>query len=127
MPIQKYFSHIKAKTAKSKIGRRHIIYSLILIVVLFISAVYLVNLSPYKPSSSQIVYMRAKVFEVSPKYTNSGNQTVQVKVLDGQNKGKIMSIDRYYIVGDTNSERLPIGSQVLLIRITRLTAISTFI
>jgi uncharacterized membrane protein len=114
MLFQPYLGRLKAWIANQRIGRRHIVYASALIAILFVSTLYLVNLSPYKPSSTHLTYVRAKVLHVYADNSSAGNQSVQVQILDGKDRNTTVTVERSYIIGDANSKRLPIGSTVLL-------------
>lgn len=119
MPKGSMAHSLKEKAKDKGIGRRHLIWGVVIVIALAITSLYLVNLSPYRPAASgtnQIEYIRAKVLSVSAASGASGGQTISVKIIDGQNKGETVSVNRSYILGDPNSERLPLGSQVLLIK-----------
>jgi uncharacterized membrane protein len=95
----------------TKLKRLHLAYGIALVIVLFISASYLVRLNPYKASASS-QFVTARVLSVSP--AGAGNQMVKVKILEGADKGHIVSVDRSYFMTDPNSKRLPVGSKTLL-------------
>jgi len=109
---------LKKRAMKQRLERRHFIYGFIFVIIIALSSLFLVHLSPYSPTagkgSNQIEYVRAKVLEISNDPTTATGQIVQVKLLDGQKKGQVIKVDRTYLLGDTNSKRLPIGSLVLL-------------
>ncbi|HEY5267606.1 MAG TPA: YibE/F family protein [Candidatus Saccharimonadales bacterium] len=99
-----------------KIKYKKLLPSLIGILILIFSSIYLINLSPYTNNSSanSVEYVRAKVLSVSSNDSIIGQQTIRVRLLDGKNKGTTTTIARSYIVGDANSKHLPIGSEILL-------------
>lgn len=97
----------------SRLKKSSLIYGALLLLILLIAAVFLANLSPYK-SSAQNQFVRAKVIAVSPSQTGGGSQNVQVQILDGAGKGKIVNVGRNYSISDPNARRLPLGSKVLL-------------
>ena len=102
-----------------KIGRRHFILGAIFVVVLTISSLFLANLSPYHvvpKNSLGVEYVRAIVLNVKQNQSLSSNENVSVKILDGQDKGKSVTVSRSYVAGDPNSKRLPVGSKVLLVK-----------
>jgi len=121
----------KEAARNKKLERRHFIYGAIIFGVVIIGALYLLNLSPYKkaPTSEgfydpskqmqQVEYLRAKVLSVSKGKVDRYqifHQTVKIKILDGENGGQEYTIDRLPFVRDAASERLPVGSQILVTR-----------
>jgi uncharacterized membrane protein len=108
---QKYI--LKEFNRLKQLSVRQLFCGVILLVILFISAFYLATLSPYK-AGAQNEYVRAKVLTVNDIQSGGGSQNVKVKILDGAGKGKTVSVVRSYFLGDPNSRRLPIGSEVLL-------------
>jgi uncharacterized membrane protein len=120
MLTRNYLNALKKYVRNKNIGRRHLIIGIFFLIVLLLSSLYLVHLSPYKAvsshSSSQVEYIRARVLKIESSQPSVGNEMIQVRVLDGQGKGQIISVARTYIVGDPNSQRLPINSEILLIR-----------
>ncbi|HUD06697.1 MAG TPA: YibE/F family protein [Candidatus Saccharimonadales bacterium] len=121
MTLHRYVGRLK-KSVFNKISRRHILLGLIIFIVLFFSAFYLLRLSPYKAqtasssfsSNSQTQYVRAKVLNPVYNQSDSGTQSVQVRILDGPSAGRVVTVSRSYLLGDPNSRRLPVGSKVLL-------------
>jgi uncharacterized membrane protein len=112
------FKNIKKIAVRQRLERRHFIYGSVLVVIIAAGSVFLIHLGPYKPSlaanAHQVEYVRAKILGVMDDPSTSAGQVVQVKLLDGQKKGQKIIVDRTYLLGDTNSKRLPVGSQVLL-------------
>jgi len=96
-----------------KLRKSAVFYGLVLTLILLGGAVFLANLSPYKPAS-QNQFVRAEVLNVNSSQTNDSSQIVEVRILDGVNKGKLVNVPRSYFAGDPNSQRLPKGSDVLL-------------
>ncbi|HUC88283.1 MAG TPA: YibE/F family protein [Candidatus Binatia bacterium] len=102
---------VKSLSGLNKLKRLRVVYGIALVVILFISASYLVRLNPYKAvSSSQFV--TARVLSVTP--AGAGNQVVKAKILEGAGYGHIVSVNRGYFMTDPNSKRLPVGSETLL-------------
>jgi len=96
-----------------RVKKCHIVYGSVLLIILLTSAVFLAHLSPSKPNAQNEV-VRAKVLAVSLSQTSEGNQVVRAKILDGAGKNKVVSVARSYFLGDPNSQRLPVGSEILL-------------
>jgi uncharacterized membrane protein len=60
-------------------------------------------------------YFRAKVLRVQETQSSFGNtQNIQVRLLDGPNKGREISVSRGANFGDASYNRIPISSDVLL-------------
>lgn len=107
-----------SKTVKKlHVSRRHVVYGVLMTVLLFISCASLLRLSPYKPSNGT-QYFRAKVVAVSEANAPSSEpiQNVQVKLLDGPQKNQTVSVQRGIAIGDSAAKRLPVGSEVLLLK-----------
>jgi len=119
MSVKIQLDGLKKLVLGKQFERRHWTFGILVLGVLLISSLYLVNLSPYKStsnkSSNQTEYVRATVLKVSSSQSPVSDQTIQVRIIDGQNKGHIITTGRNYIIGDPNSARLPVGSEVLLV------------
>lgn len=90
-----------------------IAYGILLIVILIISALFLVTLSPYRAGAKD-EFVKAKVLSVYAVESASGTENVRAEILQGPDKGRVVSVARSYFMGDLNSKRLPKGSVVLL-------------
>lgn len=90
-----------------------LVYIILLSLILLSSAVFLVNLSPYK-KGAQEQFVKAQVLSVYEVNNSPGSQQVKVRILEGLDKNKIETTTRSYFPSDPNSKRLPIGSTVLL-------------
>jgi uncharacterized membrane protein len=100
------------------VNRKQLVYGLFILVALLTSSIWLANISPYTKSSG-IEYLRAKVVSVG--YSQSDiysarSQHIQAKILDGEDKGRIVSVSRSLEYGDASYKRLPIGSEILVIK-----------
>lgn len=94
--------------------KRHIVYGGFIVAVLFISALTLSNLSPYRASSS-LQYFRAQVLSVQEVLTDQGgSQNIQARILDGRDMGKVISVTRNINFGDQRYKNLPVGSDILI-------------
>jgi len=85
-------------------------------VLLLVSSLSLLSLSPYRPHESSNQFFRAKVISV-----HDGNsayagpeQIANVKLLDGPQKNKLIDVTKSTNFGDSAAKRLPVGSEVLL-------------
>lgn len=110
---------LKTVATAKRVKKHHYLSGITLVVILVISSFFLAHLSPFSTAASgsnQVEYIRAKVLDVESARAANSSQTVWVKVIDGPNKGQVTSVVRTYILGDPNSQRLPVGSQVLLIK-----------
>jgi uncharacterized membrane protein len=101
---------------KSKIERHHIVYAAVMVMLLLVSSVSLISLSPYKTHESSYQYFRARVISerVSSTPDTGTEQAVRVRLLDGPQKNHLIDITRVNNFGDAAAKRLPIGSEVLL-------------
>lgn len=115
MPSTNHLPKQKQRAISQAVNRRHLLLGGLFTIVLLLSAWFLTRLSPYNPSST-VQYLRATVVGVTTSDAATADQTVYVRVLDGQDKGRVVSVERTYVLGDPNSARLPLGSQVLLLR-----------
>ena len=90
-----------------------LIYVVLLVIILIVSALFLVALSPYKQGASE-EFVKARVLNVSDIANTPGSQNVRARVLEGPNKDQVVNVVRSYFMNDPNSKRLPIGSLVIL-------------
>jgi uncharacterized membrane protein len=104
------------KRVPQKIERKHIVYGLLISVLLLASTLSLLNLSPYRAEPVRLTqYYRARVLQVRTVQTDSGVvQNMQVKLLDGSQKGKAIAVTRSLDFGDAAYKRMPVGSEILL-------------
>lgn len=102
-----------------KLRRRHIAYGFAMAILLFISCVSLLSLSPYKAHSTT-QYFRARVVSVNEVSSQELGpvQNIDARLLDGPHKNTIVNVQRVVAIGDAAARRLPVGSQVLLLNDT---------
>lgn len=111
-----FLNYLKALLANRNLKLRHLVYGSLITLVLVLSTLELVNISPYQAQSSGIQYFRAKVVNVQATQSQTaGNaQTIRIRVMDGPDKGRLFQVSRSTNFGDASYLRLPIGSEVLL-------------
>jgi len=110
---------MKLKSAKELgITRRHIVLASLMTLVLLLSSVSLLRLSPYNQRDNSGQYFRAKVISVKAQDSpDLGPQNdVQAQLMDGPRKGQILSVRATSSFGDAAAKRIPVGSEVLLYR-----------
>lgn len=108
-------NYLKSFSAKRNLKLRHAVYGLLILLVILFSTVRLINLSPYVSHSGSLQYFRAKVLAAVKTHSSLGNtQTIKVSIVDGPNKGQIVSVIRGANFGDASYNRIPIGSEILL-------------
>jgi len=114
--IKTTFIRFVNRLKRSKIQRHHLVYAFIMAVLLLISSISLLSLSPYKSHEGSNQYFRAKVLSerVTSSQDTGSEQIVKVKLLDGTQKNHSVEIARNINFGDSAAKRLPIGSEVLL-------------
>src|SRR5258708_16765140 len=107
---------LKLYLSRKSIKRKHVLYSAAIAVILFISATQLLSLSPYQASTGQLQYVRAEVLKVEDSTSQPAGQSqdIQARIMDGTDKGRIVTISRSINFGDASYKRLPIGSEILL-------------
>lgn len=103
------------KTVKG-IRRKHLIYGAAIALVLLVSTAQLSNISPYRSSTNQLQYFRAKVIKVeaSDSGVAGASQNIEARILDGGDTGHTVEISRSVDFGDASYKRLPVGSEILL-------------
>jgi len=119
MALMRHLATLKYVLSKRGIGLRHAVYGLCIIAVLFTSVTYVLRLSPYGNRSDGIEYVRAKVLHTTIDSTiqfPGNNQRLQVRILDGTNRGRVLVVTNSIFLRDPNARRLPIGSEILLSR-----------
>lgn len=119
MAQARHLAIVKAFLAKRGIGLRHVIYGLGIVLVLLASASYALRLNPYGNHNTEIIYVRAKVIHASIDSSiqfPGNNQQLQVRILDGADKGHVLTVTNSIFLRDKNARRLPLGSEVLLSR-----------
>jgi uncharacterized membrane protein len=101
------------------IRRRHIAYGTAMVLLLLLSSISLINLSPYRSNSTN-QYFRAQVLSVRVTQSPAEGpvRDIRVELLDGPQKHTDTTILSVVPAGDTASKRLPVGSQVLLSKST---------
>jgi uncharacterized membrane protein len=115
---ERYYATAKKFLSRSQLSVRHAIYGVCIVAVLLVSATYALRLSPYAGHGS-IVYTRAKVVSVQLDTSiqfPGNNQKFEVKILDGQDRGRQVTVLNSVFLGDGSAKRLPIGGEVLLSR-----------
>jgi len=90
-----------------------------MVLLLVVSSVSLLNLSPYVAGSSN-QYFRGTVLSVRPaeSATLGPVRAISIKLLDGPHKGSRISIQSVIPLGDAAARRLPVGSEILLMKST---------
>jgi uncharacterized membrane protein len=101
------------------IRRNHIVYGAAMALLLLLSSFSLINLSPYRPASAN-QYFRAVVLSVRSVQSPvlGPIRDIRVRLLDGPQKTKDVTIQSVVPAGDAAAKRLPVGSQVLLSKST---------
>lgn len=110
------YTKLVAYIRRRNIRKRHLLYGLFLTVLLLVSSLSLISLSPYS-SRGPNHFLRAKVFSIQNEQsaTLGSVQNVWVRLLDGPQKGTVIPVQRTPF-GDKASKRLPVGSEVVLIQ-----------
>lgn len=90
------------------------LYGAAMALVLFVSSVSLLHLSPYRAHGTE-QYFRARVIAVQNVQSGAlgAAQNVRARLLDGPQKNTVIVIQRTP-VGDAAGKRLPLGSEILL-------------
>jgi uncharacterized membrane protein len=99
------------------ISRRHVAYGSAMVLVLVASSLSLLNLSPYVSGQAN-QYFRGNVISVHAAQSAALGpvRTIRLQLLDGPQKGKRVSIQSVIPVGDAAARRLPVGSEILLVK-----------
>ena len=107
---------LRHASGRRGIGKRHILYGVLVLILLGISASYMLRITPYG-SGGSIVYARARVVEnqinASVQYPGS-NQTLEAVILDGADKGKRVTVTNSVFLNDPTTERLAVGKEIVL-------------
>lgn len=110
-----YRKRLKQLVPGRKLARRQVLYGSLIIVILFVSSLRLLNLSPYKASTGQLQYFRARVVKIEGVASSYGaSQRLSARLLDGPDAGRAVTVPRNVNLGDASYKRLPLGSQVFL-------------
>jgi uncharacterized membrane protein len=109
--------------------RRYFVSGVLILLALLVGTIGLIHLSPYSNTvpkgvgnyyqyqEDQLKYVRARVLKVdnlAPNQNSDNNQQIKVKILDGPDKGQVVSVSRNDNFGDAAYRRMPVGSEVLL-------------
>lgn len=99
-----------------KLGREQALYGTAIALVLLVSSLSLVHISPYREQSDSSQYFRARVTSVKTDHSADLGpiQNVTARLLDGPETQSVVSFTRTNTLGDISYKRLPVGSEVLL-------------
>jgi len=103
---------------KLGITKRHIILAAAMAAILLLSSISLLRLSPYSSHSGSARYFRAKVVSVNIHTSASlgPGEVITAKLLDGPQRGRDVTVTGPMLFGDAAARRMPIGSEVLLVK-----------
>lgn len=89
-----------------------------MVAILLVSSFSLLRLSPFDAHNTSAQYFRARV--VSVKITGSTAQDaedyIRASLLDGSHAGSVVTVTITPTIGDAAARRLPVGSEILLVR-----------
>lgn len=95
---------------------KHLVYGSLIVLILFFSAISIFSLSPFRSNTGGLQYFRAKVVSVDnvTSAVFGQEQIIRAKILDGGNSGQIFTVTRNIVIDQTSTERMPVGSEILL-------------